>query len=189
MEAQIKSFKNPKEFRKWLEKHFDKPQGIWLRMFKKNSGVSSITYDKALEEALCFGWIDSQMKKYDEKSYIQKFTQRRAKSVWSKRNTQIIEKLIKENRMHSSGLAQVEQAKNDERWESAYESFSTATPPNDFIELLNNNKKAKETYEKLSKAAKFSIYSRLYHAKKKETREKRLRLFVSELSLGRNPFA
>jgi len=182
------AFKTLQEFRKWLLKNHDTSEGIWVRFFKKSSKIVSVNYDQALDEALCFGWIDSQMKKYDDKSYIQRFTKRKSKSVWSKRNTEHIERLTKEERMHPSGIQQVEQAKIDGRWENAYESPSTATPPEDFLELLNKNKKAKETYEKLTKAAKYTIYSRLYHAKRPETREKRLKLFISELKSGRNPF-
>ena len=114
----IQSFSSPKEWNDWLSGNFDSNHdGIWLRIYKKNSGVKTITYEEALDEALCFGWIDSLKKSYDESSWIQKFTPRRAKSIWSKRNREKVEILIKEKRMQSNGLKEVEAAKKDGYWD------------------------------------------------------------------------
>ncbi|EOQ89663.1 bacteriocin-protection protein, YdeI/OmpD-associated family [Leptospira yanagawae serovar Saopaulo str. Sao Paulo = ATCC 700523] len=172
----IKSFSSQKEWKDWLSVHFDSiDDGIWLRIFKKDSGIKTITYDEALEEALCFGWIDSQKKKYDETSWIQKFTPRRAKSIWSKRNREKVEKLIKEKRMQPSGLKEVEAAKKDGRWEKAYDSQSNMEMPKDFLVQLKKNKKAHEFFQSLNKSNHFAIAWRLQTAKKPETREKRMK--------------
>lgn len=113
---EIKAFKNHVEFEKWMSEHQERVPGLWVRFYKKNSGVESLNYEQALDVALCYGWIDSQTKKYDEKSYLQKFTPRRSKSIWSKINTEHITRLIKEGKMKPSGLRVVEEAKKDGRW-------------------------------------------------------------------------
>ncbi len=116
-----KFFKTSAEFREWLEKNHNRESEIWVGMFKKASGKGGISYDVALEEALCFGWIDGIAKKYDADSYMQRFTPRRSKSNWSKINVGHIERLIKEGKMTEAGLAAVETAKKDGRWEAAFE--------------------------------------------------------------------
>ncbi len=121
-ELKILSFKTPGEFEKWLAKNHNLPNAIWLRFFKKNSGEKTITYDQALDEALCYGWIDGQLKKYDDHSWIRKFTPRSYKSIWSKRNTDRIERLAAIGKMKPAGLAEVEKAKADGRWTKAYDS-------------------------------------------------------------------
>lgn len=168
----ILSFKTPKAFEKWLSKNHDKINGIWLRFFKKDSGEKSINYKEALDEALCYGWIDGQLNKYDEKSYIQKFTPRRSKSIWSKKNTEHIERLTALGKIKPPGIAEVEKAKADGRWEKAYDSLSQMKVPDDFLKLLSKNKKAKAFFDKLNKTNKYAIAWRLQSAKKPETREK-----------------
>lgn len=171
----IQSFSSPKEWNDWLSGNFDSNHdGIWLRIYKKNSGVKTITYEEALDEALCFGWIDSLKKTFDESSWIQKFTPRRAKSIWSKRNREKVEILIKEKRMQPNGLKEVEAAKKDGRWEKAYDSQSNMEMPKDFLIQLKKNKKAHDFFKSLNKANHFAIAWRLQTAKKPETREKRL---------------
>src|SRR5438270_2356359 len=118
----IISFESADKWNEWLEKNHAESMGIWMRFFKKNSNVQSTTYAEALDVALCYGWIDSQVKKYDEQSYLQKFTPRRSKSIWSKTNTEHIERLTKLGKMKPAGLKQVEDAKRDGRWISAYDS-------------------------------------------------------------------
>src|SRR2546428_8501481 len=115
-------FDSPESWREWLAAHHADPNGIWMRIFKKNSGVPSMNYDEALDEALCYGWIDGQKRAFDENSFIQKFTPRRARSGWSKRNTEHAERLIEAGNMQPAGLAQVEAAKRDGRWDQAYQS-------------------------------------------------------------------
>lgn len=119
-EFEILSFDNRQLFNNWLYEFCDIQPGIWLRIFKKNSEIQTVTYQEALEVALCFGWIDGLRKSYDDKSWIQRFTPRRSKSQWSKRNTLIAERLIKDDLMHPTGLKHIEAAKLDGRWENAY---------------------------------------------------------------------
>lgn len=144
------SFKNQKEWETWLSANYFST-GIWMRFYKKASGIETVTYAEALEVALCYGWIDGQARRFDETSYLQRFTPRRKKSVWSKINTKHVERLIKEGRMKESGMKAVEEAKADGRWEKAYDSPSTMTIPDDFLNELKGNKKAYDFFQTLSK--------------------------------------
>jgi uncharacterized protein YdeI (YjbR/CyaY-like superfamily) len=116
----IKFFVNPKKWEQWLKKNYSKSNGVWLKFYKKNSGKKSLNYAGALDVALCYGWIDSMAKRLDDKAYLQKFTPRRSRSVWSKINRKHIARLIKERRMKPAGLKQVLEAKKDGRWSKAY---------------------------------------------------------------------
>lgn len=180
----IVSFATSKAWNIWLAKHHATPAGIWLHIYKKTSGVESITYDEALDEALCFGWIDGQKDSYDEKSWLQKFTPRRAKSVWSKRNREHIVRLTKEKRMAPAGLREVEAAKSDGRWDSAYDSPKNIAVPADFLKELKKNKKAYEFFLTLNKANTYAIAWRLQTAKKPETREKRMDAILAMMRRG-----
>jgi uncharacterized protein YdeI (YjbR/CyaY-like superfamily) len=180
----IKSFPSSKEFRIWLKKNHNKVSGIWLRIWKKAAGNPTVTYSEALDEALCFGWIDGQKKPYDSRSWLQKFTPRRARSKWSKKNTENAERLIKAKKMAPSGLREIEVAKRDGRWKAAYDSFSTAKMPRDFLKELAKNKKAKAFFEMLNKTNLYSISYRLQTAKKVETRERRLKAIIKMLERG-----
>lgn len=180
----IVSFKNADELRLWLEKNHKTSNGMWLRFFKKNSSTPTVKYSEAVEEALCFGWIDSQVQKYDEESYLQKFTPRRSKSIWSKINTARVEQLIEDGRMKPAGLKEVELAKQDGRWEKAYHPPSAAIIPEDFLKELSKNKKAKECFERLNKTNTYAIFWRLSTAKNPETRSKRIEAIISMLSKG-----
>jgi uncharacterized protein YdeI (YjbR/CyaY-like superfamily) len=184
MTTKIKSFKTQQDFRKWLTKNHDTSEGLWLRFYKKASGIKSINYQEALEEALCFGWIDSQVKGFDEKSYIQKFTPRRSKSQWSKINRQKVLKLIKENKMMPAGLKQILMAKKDGRWAKAYGSPATMKAPLDFLKALKKNKKAWEFYKTLNKSNVFAVSYQLHSAKKEETRIRRIQKFISMFAKG-----
>jgi len=159
-------------------------QGIWVRFFKKMFNVPSVTYDEAVEAGLCYGWIDSQVKKYDEQSYLQKFTPRRSKSIWSKINREKVERLIAEGKMRPAGLAQMQSAKEDGRWDKAYDSPSTMTIPEDFLHLLAQNKKAKSFYESLNRTNMYAIAWRIQTAKKPETRARRIQKILEMLSNG-----
>lgn len=182
---EILIFKTPKKFREWLEKNHTREEGILLRLFRKNSGIKSITYQEALDEALCFGWIDGQVKKDgDINSWTQRFTHRRKGSLWSKRNVENAERLIKNGRMMPSGLEEIEKAKADGRWESAYGSHVNFTLPEDFILEVRKSKKAQEFLEKLNKSNQYAIYWRLHTAKRPETREKWKKKFLEMLSKG-----
>lgn len=167
-----------------MEKNHAGSDGVGLRIFKKDSGEKSITYAEALDEALCFGWIDGQKKAFDELSWVQKFTPRRAKSGWSKRNTEHVERLIKAGQMTRAGLEVVEAAKADGRWQAAYDSQRNAAPPEDFLKALAKDKKAKAFFATLNKANIYSIVYRLQTAKTPETREKRMKMILDMLSCG-----
>jgi len=184
-ELPIIAFQSQKKWRAWLLKNYDSSSGAWLRLYKKDSGVKSINHDMALEEALCFGWIDGQAKSYDEQSYLQKFTPRRKGSIWSKRNTDNIERLIKERKMHPSGLAEVEKAKADGRWAKAYDSPANMKIPDDFLKELSKKPKAFKFFQTLNKTNTFAIAFRLQTAKKPETRLKRMKAIIEMLEQGK----
>jgi uncharacterized protein YdeI (YjbR/CyaY-like superfamily) len=180
----ILSFKTPAAFRRWLARNKDRTEGIWLRSFKKDSGEKTISYSEALDEALCYGWIDGQRRSHDAVSYVTKFTPRRSRSMWSKINTAHAERLIQAGRMTAAGLKQVEAAKADGRWQAAYDSPRNATVPDDFLRLLGENKKSKAFFETLNKTNRYSIAYRLQTAKKPETRKRRLRQILAMMKRG-----
>lgn len=178
------SFESPKAWARWLEANHDTPQGIWLRFFKKDSGIKTVSYAEALDEALCYGWIDGQVKKNDEKSWLQKFTPRRPKSMWSKRNTDHVARLTELGRMKPSGLQEVEAAKADGRWQKAYDSPGAMTVPEDFLQKLSKNVKSMAFYTTLNKANLYAIAWHLQTAKKPETREKRMKMILEMMKKG-----
>ena len=180
----IMSFTTTKEFRAWLAKNHKLSEGILVRIYKKESGVETLTYAEALDQALCFGWIDGQKNPYDTKSWLQKFTPRRPKGKWSKNNTQHVERLIESGDMTAAGLKEVKAAKADGRWKAAYESSSTAKIPDDFLKALASNKSAEAFFKTLNKTNLYSIAYRLQTAKKPETRQKRMRDIVEKLARG-----
>jgi len=181
---EILSFRTSAEFRKWLAANHRQSDGIWLRIFKKDSGEPTVTYAEALDEALCFGWIDGQKQSHDEVSWRQRFTPRRPKSGWSKLNTQHAERLIEAGRMKAAGQAEIDTAKKDGRWTAAYDSPSQATFPEDFLAALRKNKKANSFFESLNKANRYAIAYRLQTAKKPETRQRRMELILAMLARG-----
>jgi len=183
-ELQVISFKTQKEFGTWLDKQHGLQEGIWLRYFKKDSKIKTITYAEALDVALCYGWIDGQAKKYDEDSWLQKFTPRRQRSVWSKRNIENVERLIKEGRMKPAGIKEIERAKQDGRWDNAYDSPSKMEIPADFLQELKKDAKAEKFFATLNKSNKYAITWRLQTAKKEETRQRRLKKIMEMLSKG-----
>jgi uncharacterized protein YdeI (YjbR/CyaY-like superfamily) len=178
------AFKTPEAFETWLEKHHDNSTGIWMKIFKKDSGQKTITYAEALDVALCYGWIDGQKQAFDEAAWLQKFCPRTAKSIWSKVNIGHVERLINEGRMRPAGLKAIENAKADGRWERAYDSSSKMTIPEDFLKALSKNKKAEAFFKGLNKTNLFIIGFRLQTAKKQETREKRMKEIIAKLAKG-----
>jgi uncharacterized protein YdeI (YjbR/CyaY-like superfamily) len=181
---EILSFRSSSEFRKWLAANHRQSGGIWLRIFKKDSGKPSITYAEALDEALCFGWIDGQKQRHDDSSWRQRFTPRRPKSGWSRINTQHAKRLIEAGRMKTAGQTEIDAAKRDGRWTAAYDSPSKATFPEDFLVAVRRNKKAKAFFESLNKANRYAISYRLQTAKRPETRQKRLEIILAMLARG-----
>lgn len=177
-------FKTAESFETWLERHHDNSSGLWLKIFKKDSGKKTISYAEALDVALCYGWIDGQKQAYDEQAWLQKFCPRTAKSIWSKVNIGHVERLINNAKMRPAGLKAVEKAKADGRWEKAYDPPSKMTIPEDFLKELSKNKKAEEFFKGLNKTNLFSIGFRLQTAKKQETREKRMKEIIEKLAKG-----
>lgn len=183
-ELPILIFKTAKELEQWLRKNYASSNGIWLRIYKKASGIPTITYPEAVNAALCYGWIDGVANKYDDTSYLQRFTPRRSKSIWSKLNVERANQLIDSGKMKPGGLKEIETAKADGRWASAYDSPSNIEIPKDFLQALSKNPKAKKFFETLNKTNTYSIAWRLQTAKKPETREKRMKLILEMLSKG-----
>ncbi|MEP7339151.1 MAG: YdeI/OmpD-associated family protein [Acidobacteriota bacterium] len=174
-------FAKPKNWEAWLKANHAESKGLWLRLAKKNSGIESINYAEALDVALCYGWIDGQKKSYDDATWLQKFTPRGAKSIWSKINREKVEALIESKRMKPAGLKAIESAKQDGRWDAAYDSQSKATVPEDFQAALDQNAKAKAFFATLKSVNRYAILFRIQTAKKAETRAKRIRQFIEML--------
>jgi len=169
----------------WLEQNHADSHGIWLRFYKKNSGIASVTYAEALDVALCYGWIDAQLKSIDDLCYKQHFTPRRPRSIWSKRNIEHIARLTKEGRMKPAGIKQVESAKADGRWDAAYDSQQNMALPDDFLTELTKDEAAFSYYKSLNKANQYAIAWRIQTAKRPETREKRMKEILEMLARGK----
>ncbi|MBK8553690.1 MAG: YdeI/OmpD-associated family protein [Ignavibacteria bacterium] len=181
----IKPFSSAEKWEQWLSKNHSKSKGVWIKFHKKGSGAKTVTYTEALDEALCYGWIDGLANSYDDKSYLQKFTPRRAKSIWSKRNREHIERLIKAGKMKEAGLKEINAAKSDGRWERAYDSPANMRIPDDFLKELSKNKKAKAFFDSLNKTNLYSIGWRLQTAKTPETRNKWKEKILKMMSDGK----
>ena len=180
----VLAFDSSRAWEAWLAKHHAGASGVWLRIYKKASGMASVTYPQALDAALCYAWIDSHKRPMDALSWLQRFGPRRARSGWSRLNTQHAERLIKARRMKPAGLKEIEAAKTDGRWQRAYDSPSAAAVPAAFLEELSRNKRAKAFFEGLNKANTYAIAYRLQTAKKAETREKRMRSILAMMAKG-----
>ncbi len=181
----IHLFADRAEMEAWLEEnHASSAKGIWLKLAKKGAREPSVTYDEAVELGLCFGWIDSQVRRFDDQHYLQRFTPRRPRGRWSKINREKAEALIAAGKMRLAGLAEVEAAQADGRWEAAYEGQRTAKVPADLQRELDANQTAAEFFASLDSANRYAIVYRLDDAKKPETRERRLRKFVAMLERG-----
>jgi uncharacterized protein YdeI (YjbR/CyaY-like superfamily) len=178
------AFASADEWEAWLRDHHDTARGIWIRFAKKGSGVPSVTYAEAVEAALCFGWIDGQARGGDDASYLQRFTPRRPRSAWSKRNRERVAALIEAGRMHAAGLREVERAKADGRWDAAYDAPSTATVPHDLQAALDAEPAAAEFFATLTGQNRYAILHRVQTAKRPETRARRIEKFVAMLAAG-----
>ena len=172
------------EWEAWLDAEHATSDGVWLKFAKKGSGVETVVYAEALDVALCYGWIDSQVARLDERFYLQKFTPRRARSKWSQINREKIEALTKQGRMKPAGLEQVELAKADGRWDAAYSSPANMEVPDDLKAALEASPKAAEFWAGLNKSNRFAILYQLQDAKKPETRARRLEKFLGMLERG-----
>jgi uncharacterized protein YdeI (YjbR/CyaY-like superfamily) len=174
-------FKNSKAWEAWLVRHFDTSAGLRLRLARKAANIQSVSYQEAVEVALCFGWIDSQKKSCDEESFLQKFTPRGPKSIWSRINREKALRLIEQGRMRPAGLAAVEGAKENGRWEAAYDSHRNAVPPDDFTTALEKHPRAKDFYATLNSQNRYAILFRIQTALRDETRQKRIAQFIRML--------
>jgi uncharacterized protein YdeI (YjbR/CyaY-like superfamily) len=182
IESEIMAFASAKDWETWLAQSHADSTGVWVRFFKKGSGVVTVTHSEVLSAALCYGWIDGQLKKHDEQSWLHRFAPRRPRSMWSKRNRGLVEQFVKAGKMMPAGLKEVEAAKADGRWDRAYDSPSKMTTPEDFLKELAKNKKALAFFGTLNKANTYAIAWRLQTAKKPETRERRMRAIIEMLA-------
>ncbi len=173
------------EWRGWLGAHHADSPGVWLVLAKKGTTEpTAVSYDEALDEAICFGWIDGQLGGRDSGTFRRRFTPRKPRSPWSQRNAAIAERLITTGRMHRSGEDQVRQAKEDGRWEAAYAGQATIEVPEDLLAAVSVNPRAQAVFETLTRANRYAILYRLEHAKKPETRSRRIDQFVDMLARG-----
>jgi len=177
-------FASAAEWERWLGENHRDCDGVWIKMAKRASGVDGVRYPEVLESALCYGWIDARREALDERFFLQRFTPRRTRSRWSRINRETAERLISEGRMRPSGLAQVERAKADGRWEAAYESQARSRIPEDLERELDARPAAKASFERLNSQNRYAILYRLADAKRAETRERRLAKFVEMLEAG-----
>ena len=181
--AETLKFATRAQFRKWLQKNGTTHDGIWVELSKDKSS-KPMTAREALEEALCFGWIDGQLRRGDENFYLQKFTPRRKRSTWSKRNIEHVARLDSEGKMAPSGLKAVESAKADGRWDNSYDSQSNMTIPEDFLFEVSKDSKVLAFWESLNKVNKFAIVWRIQTAHKEDVRKKRMTALLAMLARG-----
>ena len=181
----VKLFKDQRSWDDWLVKYGESSPGLWLRMAKKSAKLKSVTYPEAVEVSLCHGWIDGQRKTFDAESWIQKFTPRRPRSIWSRINRTKALELIEAGRMRPSGHAAIEKAKESGLWGAAYDSHRTAVPPSDLEIALEQSPTAKAFFQTLNSQNRYAILFRIQTAKKSETRERRIEEFVAMLEAHR----
>lgn len=178
-------FRDRSAWERWLEANHESSPGVWLRLARKGSGVGTVTKAEALEEAIRYGWIDAQVRRHDDAFWLQRFTPRGPRSKWSQVNRRTATELIEQGRMRPAGLAQVEAAKNDGRWDAAYAPQSTVSVPDDFQRALNANPEANEFFATLKRSERYSFLYRIYDAKRPETRARRIRDYVAMLADGK----
>lgn len=178
------TFATQKAWEDWLAQHGDASAGVWLRLAKKGAEQATLSYAQALESALCHGWIDGQKRAENEEYWLQRFTRRSAKSLWSKINKEKAEALIATGRMRPPGMQEIAKAKKDGRWEKAYTSASNSTVPEDFQRALDANPKARTFFASLNSRNRYALLFRIQNAKKPETRARKIDEFVGMLSRG-----
>jgi len=184
-DPEVLPFATPEEWEAWLRAHHQTvTAGVWIKFARKGSGIPTVTYRDALQVALRFGWIDGQARGHDESWYLQRFTPRRARSIWSKRNRDFATALIEAGEMEPAGLREVERAKADGRWDAAYDAPSTATVPDDLQAALDANPAATEFFAGLDRQNRYAILHRVQTAKRPETRARRIEKFVAMLAAG-----
>jgi len=184
--AKIMTFATPNDLSRWLKVNHATETELWVKIFKKKTGIPSVTWNDVVIEALCWGWIDGIKKSFNDQAYYQRITPRKTQSKWSKRNREYAERLIGEGRMTNSGLVQIHAAKADGRWENAY-TASEMKVPADFLAALESKPKAKQFFETLNKSSRYTIAYGLTSAKKPETRKQRFARFMDMLVCEEKP--
>jgi uncharacterized protein YdeI (YjbR/CyaY-like superfamily) len=184
MDEPVAQFHSREAWREWLEREHSRSDGVWLKLAKRGAGVPSVTYEEALDVALCFGWIDARKRGLDDEWWLQRFTPRTRASKWSRRNRDKAKALIEAGEMRSAGLREVERAQADGRWEAAYAGSATATVPEDLQAALDAAPAAAEAFAGLDSRNRYSILYRIADAKRPETRARRIEKFVAMLAAG-----
>jgi uncharacterized protein YdeI (YjbR/CyaY-like superfamily) len=182
--AKVREFKDAESFYKWLSKHHDKEDEVWIKIHKVVSGLKSISAKEAIDVVLCWGWIDAIRKGFDDQSFLQRYTPRGKKSTWSQINVENVARLIEEGRMTEHGLSHVEAAKSDGRWERAYRGGKHLTIPEDLQAAIDAEPKAKAMLEKLSAQNRFALAFRVNNMKTDSGRKKKIAAFVEMLKRG-----
>jgi uncharacterized protein YdeI (YjbR/CyaY-like superfamily) len=177
-------FASAADWERWLEESHADSEGVWIKMAKKGTPIDSVRYPEVLEIALCFGWIDGRREALDDRHFLQRFTPRRVRSRWSRINRKTAEALIAEGSMRGAGLAEVERAKADGRWDAAYDSQRTISVPEDLQRALDTRPQARAFFDQLSSQNRYAILYRLQDAKRPETRARRLAKFIAMLEAG-----
>jgi len=183
-QGEARLFKDQSAWSAWLDKNHSKSNGIWLRLAKKNSGLKSVNYAEALETVLCYGWIDGQKRPESEQAWLQRFCPRSPKSIWSRINREKALALIESGKMNPAGHEAIKQARSNGRWESAYDSPSAASVPDDFQAALDASPRANAFFENLDRANRYAILFRIQTAKKPDTRERNIQKFITMLERG-----
>jgi uncharacterized protein YdeI (YjbR/CyaY-like superfamily) len=180
----VVAFESQAAWEDWLEEHHATANGVWVKMAKKASGIPTVTHPEAVESALCYGWIDGQRNRFDDRWFIQRFTPRRPRSKWSKINRAAAERLIRDGRMRPAGMREVERARADGRWDAAYDAPSTATVPDDLQRALDENPDAAAFFATLDRRNRLAVIYRVQDAKRPETRARRIEKFLAMLNAG-----
>jgi uncharacterized protein YdeI (YjbR/CyaY-like superfamily) len=187
-ELPIIPFASREQWEAWLEEQHATSEGLWLKFAKKGSGIETVTYDQAVEVAICYGWIDGQARRLDQDYYLQRFTPRRARSRWSKVNRKKATELIERGQMNPAGLSEVERARADGRWDAAYDAPSTATVPDDLLKELEKNEAAWDFFSELDRRNRYAILYQIQDARRPETRARRIAKYVALLAERRKPY-
>lgn len=180
----IIAFDSEREWQEWLEANHATSPGVWMKIAKKASGVQTASYPAVLDTAICFGWIDGQRRALDTRYFLQRFTPRRPRSKWSRVNREKATKLVEEGRMRPAGLAEVQRAREDGRWDAAYEAQSRATVPDDLQRALDCNPKAQAFFATLDSQNRYAVLYRIQDARRAQTRARRIEQFVAMLNAG-----
>lgn len=175
-------FASGEKLERWLEENHDTSAGVWIKFARKASGIESVTYAEAVDAALCYGWIDGQTRGLDDEYWLQRYTPRRPRSKWSKVNRKNVARLTDAGRMQRAGMSEVRRAKDDGRWDAAYDSPSTATVPDDLQRELDANPEAARAFDALSRSRRYEILYQIQDAKRPETRARRIKKYTNQLN-------